>query len=166
MKMSFTFYGPWAPTILTMGVLYQERVRIAGSVSSDGLLTGPPGATLPAIDGGPWEVFMEYSTDGGVTWLQSPTVRTPYVTPAEGLGVDLSSFYDPTKNLVEGAIVHFVYLNREINPLGPTAPPFGFTLPPGSFRTPRPVPKPPEGCCSCCGERRCSCQRRKASRRP
>jgi hypothetical protein len=159
--MPFTFYGSWAPMILSTGVLYLERVRIAGSQGSDGLLTGPVGTTLAAIDGDAWQIFLEYSMDGGASWLPSPTIRTPYVTPVDGLGVDLSAFYDATKNLVEGAIVHFVYLNRQINPLGPTVPPFGFTLPPGSFRPPRPVPRASD-CCSCCGERRCWCQRRRA----
>jgi hypothetical protein len=136
--MPFTFYGSWAPMIVTTGVTYVERARIAGSVASDGTLTGPVYETLAPINGAVWQVFMEYSTDGGVTWLESPTIRTPGVIPADGLIISLSSFYNATAKLVEGFIAQFTYLNREVNPLGPGEPPYGFTLPPGSFR-----PKPP-----------------------
>ena len=153
--MPFTFFGRWAPLILSTGVTYVERARVAGSIASNGPITGPIGQQLAPIDGPAWQVYLEYSTDGGVTWLESPATRDPVVTPTDGLLVALYAFYDPTKKLIEGFLVHFIYLNPVINPPGPKQPPFGFTLPPDSFR-PQPAIAPVPTRCGCkCG---CSCR--------
>ncbi len=154
--MPFTFYGRSAPLILSTGVTYLERARVAGSNASDGPITGPIGQRLAAIDGAAWQVFLEYSTDGGVTWLESPSTRDPVVTPTDGLLVALYAFYNSTQKLIEGFLVHFIYLNPVINPPGPNVPQFGFTLPPNSFRPQPPTPPIPAACgCKC----RCSCHR-------
>jgi hypothetical protein len=166
--MPFTFYGNWAPMIVTTGVTYIERARIAGSIASDGPLTGPVYETLAPINGAVWQVYMEYSTDGGTSWLESPTIRTPDVTPADGLIISLSAFYNAAEKLVEGFIAQFTYLNREVNPLGPSEPPYGFTLPSGSFRpAPQSIGNPYACPCTCM----CTCrpavrQRLKCAPRP
>jgi hypothetical protein len=161
---SVTFYGKWSLVVLAKNAVFQERVRIAGSLASDGPIAGVAGTSVAAIDGNAWQAFMEWSSDGGATWHPSRIHRLPGVTPTAGLIVTLNAD-DNTPALGDGdfndLIVQLTYLNRQVNPLGPSLPPYSFTLPPGAFR-----PRPPGGVHG--GDRgcECTCTCRPAKRKP
>jgi hypothetical protein len=155
-----TFYGKWSLDVIANVGEFQQRLRIVGSVASDGLVAGTVGTQVPEIDGNPWNVFMERSSDGGVTWLPNLVQRIPSVTPKDGLIVTLfgdDSVVPPQDSDVS---VQFVYLNRQVNPKGPAQPPFAFTLPAGQF-----WPKRPPEICPCCCKWPCNCRGKKGLKR-
>jgi hypothetical protein len=159
--MPVTFYGSWSLDVVGNVGEFEQRVRIVGSIASDGSVSGSVGTQLAEIDGDSWEVFLERSSDGGATWLPNLVQRVPSVTPKDGLIVTLfgdDSIVPPQDSDVT---VQFVYLNLQVNPPGPQPePPFNFTLPPGQF-----LPMPPPKLCSCCCVHPCSCQVRKSPKR-
>ncbi len=150
---SVAFYGKWSLIVTGLNASFAERVRIAGSLASDGAVAGKVGTTVAAIDGSSWQAFMEWSSDGGATWHPSRIHRNPGVNPTDGFIINLNAD-DNTPALGDGdfndLVVQFKYLNPEINPPAPVPPPYGFTVPPASFR-----PPPPGGGL---GLPRCSCE--------
>jgi len=163
--MSVTFYGKWSLKVIAKNADFGERVRIAGSAASDGIVAGIAGQSVAAIDGSAWQADMQWSSDGA-NWFPSRIRRIPTVTTAEGLIVTLFAD-DNTPEIGDGdfndLIVQFTYLNRDVNPSAPAAPPYSFTVPPGSVRPQRP-PHEPGHCncvCTCCRgtrtKRGCSC---------
>ncbi len=187
-----TFYGKWSLTVVGKSSSLEERVRIAGSLGSDGTVAGVVGNSVAEIDGSAWQAYMESSSDGGVTWYPSLIHRNPSVIPAEGLVVTLNADdstpvlanpvlasglpTNPSSVAVKAGtdlfvccdseildvglttpdfndlVVQFVYLNPQVNP--PWSPPYGYTLPPSSFRPPRPCLNPPGCNCPCCCQAR------------
>ena len=159
--MPVTFYGKWSLNVVAKNAAFQERVRIAGSAGSDGVVAGIAGQGIAAIDGSAWEAIMEWSSDG-TNWFPSRVHRIPGVTATEGLIVTLYAD-DNTEALGDGdfndLIVQFVYLNPVVNPVGGT-PPFSYTMPQSSFWPPRVHPRPR---CEC--ECVCTCRSAKPRRR-
>ena len=131
--MPVTFYGKWSLEVVRNLHLFEERVRIVGSLASDGTVDGAVGTQVAAIDGTSWDIFMEERRILGV-WEPQLIFRIPSVTPQDGLIVTLYSV--PPQDGIFA--VKFKYLNTQVNPPGPSTPPFGFTLPPSSFRPPGP----------------------------
>jgi hypothetical protein len=161
-----TFYGKWSLTVISKSASFQERVRISGSLASDGPVAGIAGQQVAAIDGASWDAYMEWSSDNGVTWYPSRIHRLPGVTPQNGFVVQLradDNFPNLADNDFNDLVVQFIYLNPQVNPAPDYPPPFSFTLPAGSFYPQSPAPKEPEHCCCCCGKRRCTCRRCNAS---
>jgi hypothetical protein len=149
--MPVTFYGKWSLDVIGNVGEFDQRVRIVGSIASDGSVSGAVGTQLAEIDGASWEVFLERSSDSGTTWLPNVIQRVPSVTQTDGLIVTLfgdDSIVPPQDSDVT---VKFVYLNRQVNPVGPQ-PPYSFTLPPGQF-----WPMPPPKLCTCCCKHSCCC---------
>jgi hypothetical protein len=68
------------------------------------------------------------------------------VTPQNGWTVTLYGDDSVVRPQDSDVAVQFVYLDPQVNP-HPSPPPFGFTLPPGSFWPQRPPPL-----CECCWE--------------
>lgn len=157
--MPVAFYGKWSLVIVSKDADFQERVRIVGSSGSDGVINGVAGQGVASIDGASWQAFMEWSSDGGTNWFPSRMRRTPSVTAADGLIVTLGAD-DNTQELGDGdfndLVAQFVYLNREINPVGPGPSSYSFTAPATSFWPARPGGKP---VCSC--QCVCTCQKAK-----
>jgi hypothetical protein len=163
--MSVTFYGDWSLVIVSKNAAFDERVRIAGSAGSDGVVNGVTGQAVASIDGTSWQAFMEWSSDGGANWYPSRIRRIPSVTSADGLIVTLYAD-DNTPDKGDGdyndLIAQFVCLNRKVNPLGPGVSPYSFTVPKGSFWPPRGSGKLPGSCgCECV----CTCRKPKARKR-
>jgi hypothetical protein len=162
--MPVTFYGKWSLLVTGKNAAFQERLRISGSAGSDGIVAGAVGQGVAAIDGGAWDADMEWSSDG-VNWFPSRVHRIPGVTAADGLIVTLRAD-DNTPELGDGdfndLVVELVYLNREVNPLGPGAPPYSYTVPPDSFWPQRPG-RGVRGGCGC--RRECNCRPAKPARR-
>jgi hypothetical protein len=131
--MPVTFYGKWSLEVVGNLHLFEERVRIVGSLASDGTVDGAVGTQVADIDGTSWDIFMEEVRPFGV-WEPQLIFRIPSVTPQDGLIVTLYSV-PPQDGIFT---VKFKYLNTQVNPPGPSTPPFGFTLPPSSFRPPGP----------------------------
>ncbi len=173
--MPSTFYGKWSLLVTGNNAPeFQQRVRIAGSLASDGPVPGMVGQQVAVIDGMSWDAYLEWSSDGGASWSQSKIARTPGVTPQYGLAVTLSADIfsavlplgggrhgNMTVNIPDALDVQFGYLNPEVNPQGAYPPPFSFTLPSGSFYPQAPPLNQPAPCC-CCGSLRCSCRHRRA----
>ena len=156
--MSITFYGKWSLKVLSTSAFFMERAHIRGSNASDGVILGVAGQGIAEIDGTAWTVDMEWSSDGGANWHPSRMRRLPLIAPGEGLYITLGADDNTPEagdNDYNDLVIHLVYLNRKVNPLGPDEPPYHFTLPPGSFWPPR---EPGGGggstdqsCCCCCG---------------
>jgi hypothetical protein len=174
--MPNTFYGKWSlkvsavnDKVVGVSGTVQERIRIAGSQGSDGPIAGVVGNGIAAIDGTAWEVYMEWSNDGGATWSSNLVQRTPSVTPSDGLIVTLYAWQDLLLGPVPGTtppegfnlVAQFVYLNRQVNPLGPNQPVHSFTLPASSFRPQRPAQGDSGRCCCECI---CTCHQAKRSK--
>ena len=70
--------------------------------------------------------------------------RIPTVTPQDGLTFTLYGDDSVVPPQDSDVTVRFVYFDRQINP-HPSSPGFRLTLPPGTFRPPRPLPL-----CDCC----------------
>jgi hypothetical protein len=68
--MPITFYGKWSLEVIGNVEEFQQRLRIVGSVASDGIVDGTVGTRVAEIGGKAWNVFMERSSDGGATWLE------------------------------------------------------------------------------------------------
>jgi hypothetical protein len=151
--MPVIFYGQWSLDVIGNVGEFQQRLRIAGSIASDGTVAGTVGTQLAAIDGAGWNVFMERSADGGATWLPNLVQRLPSVTPTDGLIVTLYGDDSVVAPQDSDVTVQLVYLNRQVNPTGPTPPPYSYTLPPGQF-----WPMPPPRTCPCCCKCPCSCR--------
>jgi hypothetical protein len=150
--MPDTFYGKWSLEVIGNVGEFDQRMRIVGSIASDGIVAGTIGTTVPQIDGAGWNVFMERSADGGVTWQTNLVQRIPSVVPPVGLIVTLYGDDDIVPPLDSDITVRFVYLNPQVNP--PGVPPYNYTLPPGQFR-----PKRPPKVCPCCCQCECKCMR-------
>jgi hypothetical protein len=136
--MPVTFYGKWSLDVVGNVNEFQERVRIVGSLHSDGIVAGTVGTQVAEIDGTSYDIFMERSGDGGATWQANLIQRIPSVTPQDGLIVTLYADDSVVAPQDSDFIVKFKYLNTQVNPPGLSTPPFGFTLPPSSFVPPRP----------------------------
>jgi hypothetical protein len=152
--MPTTFYGKWSLDVTANVGEFAQRVRIQGSLNTDGNLTAAIGAQIAAIDGAAWEVYLERSSDGGATWQENLVQRSPTVTLQNGLTVALYGDDSVVPPQDSDVTVQFVYLNLEVNPK-PIPPPFNFTLPPGSFR-----PQLPPRRCECCCKVPCCCSPR------
>jgi hypothetical protein len=143
--MPVTFYGKWSLEVVANANKFEERARILG-VGGGGVLAftvdGTVGTKVAAIEKSrpelPWDVFMERSGDGGLTWQTNLVQRIPSVTPQDGLIVTLYADDSVVAPQDSNFIVKFKYLNTQVNPPGPSTPPFGFTLPPSSFKPPGP----------------------------
>jgi hypothetical protein len=163
--MSVTFYGEWSLVIVSKNAAFEERVRIAGSAGSDGVVNGVAGQGIPDIKGSSWQAFMEWSSDGGANWYPSRIKRIPSVTSAEGLIITLfadDNFPGQGDGDYNDLIAQFVYLNRNVNPLGPGPSPYNFTLPKSSFWPPLgPGPRPDACECECI----CTCRKPKRPKR-
>lgn len=162
--MPITFYGKWSLLVIAKNAAFDERVSIAGSAGSDGPVAGVAGQTVAAIDGTAWQADMEWSSDGGASWYPSRIRRIPGVTAADGLIVTLYAD-DNTPDQGDGdfndLIVQFIYLNRQVNPVGPGVPPYSFTLPQTSFWPQRGGGGKPSPCgCECI----CTCRPRRPKR--
>ena len=70
--------------------------------------------------------------------------RIPTVTPQDGLTFTLYGDDSVVPPQDSDVTVRFVHFDRQINP-HPSSPGFRLTLPPGTFRPPRPLPL-----CDCC----------------
>lgn len=163
--MPVTFYGSWSLVVIGKNAAFEERVRIAGSTGSDGPVAGVVGQSVAEIDGASWQADMEWSSDGGANWYPSRVHRIPGVTSADGLIVTLYAD-DNTPEKGDGdfndLIVQFVYLNRQVNPVG-TVPPYSYTLPPSSFWPGRGGNRGSGRCrCECV----CTCRPKKRPKRP
>jgi hypothetical protein len=158
--MPITFYGKWSLDVIGNVGEFDQRVRIMGSVASDGSVSGAVGTRVAEIDGDGWNVFLERSSDGGVTWLPNVVQRIPSVTPKDGLIITLFGDDAIVPPQDSDVTVQFVYLNQQVNPPGPTQPPYSFTLPPGQFWPKRP-PEP----CPCCCKCPCTCRVTKTPKR-
>jgi hypothetical protein len=146
--MPVTFYGKWSLEVVGNVNEFEERMRIVGFLGGGSLATtvdGTVGTKVAAIDAPSWDVFMERSGDGGATWLPNLIQRIPSVTPQDGLIVTL--YADDSVVAPENSdfIVKFKYLNTQVNPPGPSTPPFAFTLPPSSFRPAGTTASPDQG---------------------
>jgi hypothetical protein len=130
-----TFYGKWSFEVTGNTGEFHQRVRIQGSLNADGDLAAAVGAQISEIDGPAWNVHLERSRDGGVTWQENLVQRIPTVTPQDGLTVNLHGDDSVVAPQDSDVTVRFVYLDRQVNPK-PVTPSFSFTLPPGSFRVP------------------------------
>jgi hypothetical protein len=157
--MPVTFYGKWSLDVVGNVGEFDQRVRIVGSVASDGSVSGAVGTQVAAIDGNGWNAFLERSSDGGATWQPNLIQRIPSVTQQDGLIVTLYGDDSVVAPQDSDVTVQFVYLNLLVNPPGPQ-PPYSFTLPPGQF-WPMPPPKP----CPCCCKCPCACRVIKATKR-
>jgi hypothetical protein len=155
--MPATFYGKWSLDVIGNVGEFLQRLRIVGSLASDGTVAGTVGTQLAEIDGSGWNVFMERSSDGGVTWLPNVIQRIPSVNPKDGLIVTLYGDDAVVPPLDSDVSVKFVYLNQQVNPPGPTQPPYSYTLPPGNF-----WPQRPPLVCPCCCKCPCCCHGRNA----
>jgi hypothetical protein len=153
--MPITFYGKWSLEVIRNVEESQQRLRIVGSVASDGIVDGTVGTHVAEIDGNAWNVFMERSSDGGATWLENIVQRTPSVTPKDGLIVTLFGDDDIVAPQNSDVTIQFVYLNPQVNPQGPANPPYIYTLPPEQF-----WPMPPPRICSCCCKCSCICHQK------
>lgn len=152
--MPVTFYGKWSLDVVGNVGEFDQRVRIVGSIASDGTVSGAIGTQVADIDGASWNVFLERSSDGGATWQPNLVQRIPSVTPTDGLIVTLFGDDSIVAPQDSDVTVQFVYLNLQVNPPGPQ-PPYSYTLPPGDFRPMRP-PMP----CPCCCRHPCTCYQR------
>lgn len=152
--MPVTFYGKWSLDVVGNVGEFPQRVRIAGSLASDGAIPATIGTIVPEIDGPAWNVFLERSEDGGVNWLPNIVQRIPSVTSQSGLVVTLYGDDAVVAPKDSDVSVQFIYLNPQVNPPGPVPdPPYHFTLPPDKF-----WPKlPPLPCPSCC-KTPCNCR--------
>jgi hypothetical protein len=146
--MSFTFYGQWSLTVIGNIHEFLQRVVISGSIANDGPFPAPLGAQIANIDGASWQVSLERSADGGATWQENLLQSIPGVTPQQGLIVTLYGDDSVVPAADSDITVVFQYMNPVVNP--PGAPPYPYTLPPGSFRPPRPCLKLPGCGCTCC----------------
>ena len=63
--MPVTFYGKRSLDVVGNVNEFEERVRIVGSLASDGIVGGTVGTQVADIDGTSWDIFMERSGDGG-----------------------------------------------------------------------------------------------------
>jgi hypothetical protein len=147
--MPVAFYGKWSLEVVANANKFEERARIIGQ----DMIGNERGVLASTVDGkvgtkvvstgledalAPWYVFMERSGDGGLTWQTNLIQRIPSVTPQDGLIVTLYADDSVVAPQDSNFIVKFKYLNKQVNPPGPSTPPFGFTLPPSSFRPPGP----------------------------
>jgi hypothetical protein len=149
--MPTTFYGKWSLKVTGNVGEFDQRVRIQGSLNADGNLNATIGAQIADVDGASWNVWLERSADGGATWQENVVQRIPTVTPQNGLTFTLYGDDSVVPAPDSDVIVQFVYLDPQINP-HPSPSGFGFTLPPSSFRPPRPLPL-----CDCCAKTPCVC---------
>jgi hypothetical protein len=142
-----TFYGKWSLEVVGNDSQFEERVRIVGLIVTTAAPTNPTqllvigatvGTKVAAIDAPSWDVFVDLSADGGATWETNLIQRIPSATPQDGLIVTLFAKPDSVIPQLNMVTVKFKYLNTQVNPPGPSTPPFGFTLPPSSFRPPGP----------------------------
>jgi hypothetical protein len=149
--MPTTFYGKWSLQVIGNVGEFGQRVRIQGSLNADGNLNAALGVQIAEIDGAAWIVWLERSGDGGATWQENLLQRIPTVTPQNGLTFTLYGDDSVVPPQDSDVTVQFVYLDQQVNP-HPSPPGFNFTLPPGSFRPPRPLPL-----CDCCCRIPCIC---------
>ena len=150
--MPATFYGKWSLKVVGNVNEFKQRIRIVGSVDSDGVVDGALGTQVAAIDGDGWTAFLERSGDNGATWQANVIQRVPGVTFPDGLIVTLYGDDEVVPPQDADVAVQFVYLDPQVNPPRPAQPPFPFTVPPGQFRPP-PPPRP----CPCCYRCPCGC---------
>src|SRR6516162_6498065 len=54
-----TFYGRWSLDVVGNVGEFPQRVLIAGSLASDGVIAATLGTIVPEIDGAAWDVFLE-----------------------------------------------------------------------------------------------------------
>jgi hypothetical protein len=153
--MPATFYGKWSLDVIGNVGEFEQRLRIVGSVASDGTVAGTVGTQVAAIDGDGWNVFMERSSDGGTNWDLNLIQRIPSVTPKDGLIVTLFGDDSVVAPQDSDVTVKFVYLNAQVNPPGPAQPPYSYTLPPGQF-----WPQLPPPVCPCCCQCPCACHQK------
>jgi hypothetical protein len=150
--MPVTFYGKWSLDVVQAGGgVFAHRFQIAGSLASDGIVPVTTGTQIAAIDGDSWEIIPEFSEDD-VTWTPGDVARFPGVTPQDGLIVTLAA---------DQFAVRFVYLNTQVNPQGPTQPPYSYTVPASQSLPQRPAPVSTRCGCRCGAraesKRRCCC---------
>jgi hypothetical protein len=158
--MPATFYGQWSLEVVGNVDEFMQRVRIVGSIASDGIVAGAVGMQVAAIDGDGWNVFLERSSDNGATWQTNLIQRVPSVTFPDGLIVTLFGDDDIVLPQDSDVSVKFVYLNQQVNPPRPFQPPVPFTLPPSQFRPPL-----PPRVCPCCCQCPCGCHHPKKPKR-
>ena len=113
--MPTTFFGKWSLEVTGNVGEFDQRARIQGSLNADGNLSAPVGAD-PQIDGAAWLVFLERSSDGGVTWQENLVKRIPTVTPQNGLTVTLFGDDSDVPPQDSDVTVTFVYLDPNVNP--------------------------------------------------
>lgn len=157
--MPTTFYGKWSLQVIGNVGEFGQRVRIQGSTNADGTLDAAIGAQIAEIDGAAWNVWLERTSDGGASWQDNIVQLIPTVTPQNGLTFTLYGDDAIVPAAASDVAVQFVYLNPKINP-HPSPPGFSFTLPPGQFRPPRPLPL-----CECCSRAPCICPPRMVNKR-
>jgi len=132
------------------------------------------GAQIAEIDGAAWNVSLERSGRRRCHLAGEPGAAHPDSAAAGRLDIHPLRHDSVVPPQDSDVTVRFVYFDRQINP-HPSSPGFRFTLPPGSFRPPRPRPL-----CDCCclppasvrrgssrvGTRVCRCDQQRRLRRP
>jgi hypothetical protein len=159
--MPVTFYGNWSFEVVGNVGEFPQRAVIAGSVASDGIVSGTIGTKIASIDGPSWTLTLQRSEDGGTTWKENIENPLPSVTPQNGWIVTVYGDDAVVPPQYADVSIKLVYLNPVVNP-PPPIPGYSFTLPPQNFRPPSPVHPVPICECECCRSKMCSCRKVRA----
>lgn len=156
--MPVTFYGKWSFEVVGNVGEFPQRAVIAGSVASDGIVSGTIGTKIASIDGPSWTLTLQRSEDGGATWKENIENPLPIVTPQDGWTVTVYGDDAVVPPSFADVSVKLVYLNPVVNP-PPPAPGFNYTMPPSAFRPPLPG-RPVSNCdCECGRPKMCVCRK-------
>jgi hypothetical protein len=74
--MAEVFTGRWRLLVISKNAVFDQRLRIEGAVTGNGIFDGLPGVTAEA-SGSSWTVALEWNSNTGSGWQESAVRPTP-----------------------------------------------------------------------------------------
>lgn len=135
--MPTTFYGPWYVVLGQVNSHTSQRFLISGSDNADGIYPVAFGNVLVlSVQGAKWQIEMQYwPFDQGASWRPSDVRESMKFVLGDGLTVQLDGASRPPVLInpqFRNLVLTCTSMDPEINPI-PTANPYDFTIPHGSY---------------------------------
>ena len=130
--MEDIFYGEWYIEVSQKNASYNQRFRIIGSDSNDGIYQGIPGLILNRVTGKEWKLVLEWNDGNNSDWHPSGMQKTATYTINDGLvktlGADDNFEWNRDFDF-DDLVITCRSLDPSLNPMYPSRNPFDFTFP-------------------------------------